>query len=454
MNVVNKQILRLSWPAIATNITTPLLSLIDVAIVGHLQDGGLIGAVAVGGTLFNILYWMFAFLRMGTSGLTAQALGAADVREQRYMLIRGLMIALAGGILLPVVAQFVGFEAIRLIDGSGEVQEMAWKYFRIAIIGAPGVLTSYVVSGWLLGMQRSRPIMWIALSTNLLNITLSLLFVYVFKLGITGVAMGTATAQLTGAVIGLCVAKAIYRQTELSASLSSESYLSSSQQKLMDARRWKSMFKINTDIFLRTVCLASVTLWFTHAGATIGADVLSANSLLLQLFLVFSYFMDGFAFGGEAMAGKYYGARDFRLLRITVRSLFRWGIATSLIFTVLYFILGKTFLAIFSDNTTILAIADDYRFWIVLVPLMGFSAFTWDGIMIGLTRTRYLLVSMAVAMIVFFGILFTGHSIENIPFDSNHLLWLAFIVYLGVRGIILALLYRNFMRKVDSNVNI
>ena len=441
---VNGQILKLAWPAIATNITTPLLSLADVAITGHFENGSLIGAIAVGGTVFNIVYWIFAFLRMGTSGLTAQAFGANDKAEQRYIFCRGTLIALSGAALVLILVPLGGENLIALVDGGNAVQTDAWRYFRVAVIGAPGVLVSYVVSGWLLGMQRPKPIMWIALITNLLNIVLSLLFVYCLGLGIVGVALGTAASQIIGAAIGMFIAVKVLRSA---VSFDKRKII---RKELFNPVRLKSMFSINRDIFLRTVCLAAVTLWFTHSGATLGKEFLTANALLIQLFLVFSYFMDGFAFGGEALAGRYYGARDFNLLRKTVRALFVWGVYTSLLFTVLYFFVGDVFLQLLTDDATALAKAKEFGFWAVTIPLTGFAAFTWDGIMIGLTRSRYLLMSMSFAMAVFFAVYFLGiRTTENVE-TRNHILWLAFVLYLVVRGAVSSVLYKRFIRKLTS----
>lgn len=446
MRAIHRQILNLAWPAIATNITTPLLSLADVAIVGHIEGGNLIGAVAVGGTVFNILYWLFAFLRMGTSGMTAQAYGAGNTSEQRRVLLRGGLVALTGGILLLMLSPLVGEPALQLIDGSDEVGPLAWRYFRLVILGAPGVLITFVVSGWLLGMQRSKPIMWIALTTNLLNIVLSITFVFGFGLGIDGVALGTAISQIAGAFIGIGVVVNVLR------GMPTEEYINHTLVEvdwnigLMDGRAWKEMFKINGDIFLRTMCLAAVTLWFTHAGAVMGTNILAANSLLLQLFLVFSYFMDGFAYGGEALAGRYWGARNISALRRTVKALLIWGISASLIFTTMYFISGDVLLGLLTNDMSVLETANEYTLWAILIPIMGFTAFTWDGIFIGLTRTRYLLGSMAAAMTVFFGVYYSGNVIFAGRISPNHVLWLAFVLYLATRGIISTILYARFRR--------
>ena len=431
---INKEILRLAWPAIATNITTPLLSLADVAIVGHLNGGYYVGAVAVGGTVFNILYWMFAFLRMGTSGLTAQAFGAADYSQQLRILLRGILIACAGAFIVLILSFTTGRGFISMVDGSGEVQDLAWKYFKVAIWGAPGVLLQFTASGWLLGMQSSRSVMAVALSTNLLNIALSVIFVFVLRMGIVGVGLGTASSQILGAILALII---VYRKCRgLRLPRASLPFI-------LKGGGWRKLFLINRDIFLRTMCLAAVTLWFTHAGSAINANVLAANSLLLQLFLVFSYFMDGFAFSGEALAGRFFGAGDFLTLRRVVGSLFKWGIVTSLIFTVLYFLAADVFITWLTDDSEIIKVAHNYRLWIVTVPLIGFSAFTWDGIMIGLTRTRWLLMSMGAAMIVFFGCYYILTYLAPGIVSPNHALWLSFILYLGVRGIISTILYKR-----------
>ena len=438
MKDINRQILNLAWPAIATNITTPLLSLADIAIVGHL-GGNLIAAVAVGSTVFNILYWLFAFLRMGTSGLTAQAYGAADSEAQIKILKRGLTIGCVASVVLLLLTPLMSNAVIGWVDGSQSgINIDAEKYFRVAICGAPGVLASYVFSGWLLGMQTTKPIMWIALVTNVLNIALSVVFVYVMHLGVEGLGLGTAVSQTVGAIIGGLTVLSKLRKQQTDKECTHPIVLT-----------WKRFFSINRDILLRTLCLASVTLWFTHQGSTLGEDILSANTILMQLFLLFSYFMDGFAFGGEALAGRYSGACDKDMLRRTVTALFRWGLATALIFTLLYFAVGDVFLSLLTNDSGVLTKAEDYRYWAILIPFTGFSAFTWDGIFIGMTRTKYLLLSMLGAVVVFFGILMaTDFFMKQLSAsESNHILWLAFVSYLAVRGLTAWWLYRRDVSK-------
>lgn len=444
---MHRRILALSWPAIATNITTPLLSLIDVAIVGHIAGEHLIGAVAVGGTVFNILYWLFGFLRMGTSGLTAQAFGSRNHRETRYMLLRGITLAMGAALVVLTAAYLFGHSAISLVDGADSVTDTAYTYFSVAILGAPGVLLSFVVSGWLLGMQRSRPILWIALVTNILNIILSVVFVFVLDLGIVGVGLGTALSQIVGATTGLLVARRIFRTIPRENRGNDAQTIPSN---FLDGKIWGTMFRVNRDIFLRTLCLAAVTLWFTHAGSALGPEYLTANALLMQLFMLFSYFTDGFAFGGEALAGRYYGAGRYDQLRSAVVALFEWGVGCSLVFTALYFFCGDIIVGILTDDASARTMAAEYRLWAVVVPFAGFSAFTWDGIFVGLARTGMLLSSMAAAMMVFFIVYFGGTALISDVAKQNHILWLAFILYLAVRGLLSTILYRRFSRSLKQ----
>lgn len=424
----------MAWPAVATNITTPLLSLVDMSIVGHFGGGAMIGAVAIGGTLFNVVYWVFAFLRMGTSGMTAQGYGADSVSVVRSVLFRSLGVAVVGGIAVFAVASLLAQPILELVGADAEVMAPARIYFLTAVVGAPAVLTTFTVTGWLLGMQRPRTIMWIALITNILNIVLSLHFVYIFDLGIRGVAAGTAASQWVGALIGILAVWRTYADFRRHDNTQATSV----------AVTWRRFFGVNSDIFLRTLCLAAVTVWFTRTGASLSPDILAANALMLQLFLVFSYFMDGFAFGGEALAGRYYGAGDIERVRQIVNALFRWGICTAAVFTVIYGLLGHTFLGILTDDRVVMETVDSYLGWAVIVPFAGFAAFVWDGIFIGLTRTRALLASMATAMVVFFAICGTTKAIDLETAKANHVLWLAFIIYLAVRGVVSTILYRRW----------
>lgn len=426
MKPMSRMITAIAWPAIISNITTPLLSLADTAIVGHFGSAAYIGAIALGASMFNMLYWLFGFLRMGSSGMTAQAYGANDRKTASLVLWRSLVVALSAGVLMLMLASPIASLMLPFFDTDAATSALARRYFLIAVCGAPATLSVFALSGWFLGMQDSRTPMWTALITNVVNIAVSLMAVYVFGLRIEGVAIGSAVAQWTGFVFAVAVAALRYSPQRCR------------WREIADAAGLKRFFSVNADIFLRTLCLVAVTLWFTRTGAGQGVDVLAANALLLQLFMFFSYFMDGFAFAGEALAGLFHGAGDKSSLRLLIASLMRAGAVLAAVFSAVYMLCGGELLSLLTDDAAVLRVCADYRMWAVAVPLAGTMAFVWDGILIGLTRTRIMLVSMASASAVFF--LTVGVSRHAL---GNHGLWLAFVVYLALRGGLEYLIYQK-----------
>jgi len=428
---LNKRILAIALPAIVSNITTPLLGLVDTAIVGHIGAAAYIAAIAVGASIFNMTYWLLGFLRQSASGMAAQAYGAKDAAGLRDVLRRGIYIALGGSVLLIAFSPWIADGALWFMDADASTSALAGRYFLIVIWGAPAVLGSYVLSGWFLGMQDSRSPMWMAIVTNVVNIAVSLPLVFAFGLKLDGVAIGTLVSQWVAVIFGVVILTRKYRAV-----------LTLSSAGKAPLRGWKSFFALNVEIFLRTVCLVAVTIWFTRAGAQGGAVTLAANALLMQLFLFFSYFMDGFAFAGEALAGKYYGRGDFTKLDRTVKSLFAWGFAMGAVFSVLYLVCGRQIVGILTDDAEVVARALAFLPWAAAVPLAGMAAFVWDGVFIGMTGGRSLLVSMALAMGVFFACYF-----RFTPSAGNHGLWFAFVVYLAVRGIALTLDYFLLARR-------
>ena len=428
MSPTSQRILHIAIPSIISNITVPLLGLIDVTIVGHLGSASYIGAIAVGGMLFNMIYWIFGFLRMGTSGLTAQAYGAHDLKEVTRILLRSTGISMMLALALLILQYPIRLIAFELIDTSAEVQQLATLYFHICIWGAPATLGLYSFSGWFIGMQNSRFPMFIAITQNIVNIVASLLFVFVFGMKVEGVALGTLIAQYAGLFMAYLLWLRYYRPLR--------KYISRKQLFTHDAM--KRLFQVNRDIFLRTLCLVAVTVFFTSTGAAFGDVVLAVNTLLMQLFTLFSYIMDGFAYAGEALTGKYIGAGNRQELQRTIRHLFGWGIALSLAFTLLYGIGGKEFLGLLTNEQSVISASGDYFYWVLAIPLAGFAAFLLDGICIGATSTHIMLKAMVVASGSFFLIYYSLHNVLH-----NHALWLGFIVYLALRGIMQALLLNS-----------
>lgn len=430
MNTDNREILQIALPSIVSNITVPLLGLIDVAIVGHLGAASYIGAIAIGGMLFNIIYWIFGFLRMGTSGMTAQAYGQQDKAEMMRLLTRSMGIGLLIALSLILLQYPIERIAFTFIETTPEVQQSASTYFRICIWGAPAVLGLYSFSGWFIGMQNSRYPMFIAITQNIVNILVSLWLVYGLDMKIEGVALGTLTAQYAGFFMACGLWMHSYQPLRIHASLHT----------LLDRQAMYRFFQVNRDIFLRTLCLVAVTVFFTSAGAVQGEVILAVNTLLMQLFTLFSYIMDGFAYAGEALAGKHIGADNRNGLRQMTRQLFGWGIGLALAFTLLYGIGGESFLGLLTDEQSVIEASSTYLYWVLAIPLAGFAAFLYDGIFIGATATQLMLRAMTIAAAAFFLIYFSLRGVWG-----NHALWLAFITYLALRGIVQGFLGRKIL---------
>ncbi len=432
MKHIDRQILQIALPSIVSNITVPLLGLIDVAIVAHLGSPAYIGALAVGGMLFNIIYWIFGFLRMGTSGMTSQAYGKRDLPEIVRLLMRSVGIGLAVALCLILLQVPIRQAAFLIIHPTAEVREMATLYFHICIWGAPAMLGLYGLSGWFIGMQNSRIPMYIAITQNIVNIIASLSFVCFFKMKVEGVAFGTLIAQYAGFIMGLVLWMSRYGKLK--------KYIL--WKGVLQKEAMMRFFQVNRDIFLRTLCLVTVTLFFTSAGASQGEIILAVNTLLMQLFTLFSYVMDGFAYAGEALSGRYIGARNRKAFTNTTRHLFIWGGWLAAFFTLVYALGGNAFLGLLTDNKDVVSAAGTYFYWALAIPVAGIAAFIWDGIFIGATATRGMLASMAIAAICFF-VVYYGLR----PVLGNHALWLAFLVYLAMRGVVQTLLSPKIIKE-------
>ena len=437
---MNKRILSLALPNIITNITVPLLGMVDMAIVGRLSASH-IGAIAIGTQIFNLIYWNFGFLRMGTSGFTAQAYGAHNFDEAVRIFVRAIAIAIAVAFTLILLQWPISRLSLLIFKGGHEVIQLALTYFFVRIWAAPATLGLYAIKGWFIGMQNSRLPMWIAIFLNCVNIVCSLLFVLVFHWDIKGVALGTVIAQYSGFAIGLFFLVREMRRIKPHTTI---------QLKIIPLLKaslhWsqlKLFFKVNGDIFLRTVCLSAVFTFITAASSHISAEVLAIDALLMQFFTLFSYIMDGFAYAGESLVGRYIGARDSRSLHLSVKLLLRWGLGLTLLFTALYAIGGEWFLRIFSDKPDIIQGTLHYLFWTLIIPVCGFSAFLFDGIFVGATASRTMRNSMFVASATFFAVYYLGKHFLSAhltdPFVWNNILWTAFMAFLALRGILQAL---------------
>lgn len=426
----NKEILRLAIPNIVTNITVPLLGMVDLAIVGHIGNESYIGGVSLGTMIFNLIYWNVSFLRAGTSGFAAQAYGTNDFCESLRILVRGVFIALAIALLLLLCQYPIAWLSAKCISGSADSVAMALNYFYVRIWACPATLSLFVLKGWFIGMQDSRTPMFVAIVLNIVNIVMGLLLVLVLGMGIEGVALGTVIAQYSGLAMMLFFLlkkyPGILRRIEVRESLK--------------WNRMRRFFKVNADIFLRTICLSAVLTCIPYISARMGDMVLAANTLLMQLFTLFSYFMDGFAYAGEAFVGRFIGERNQYSINKSVRYLVLWSLVVTATFTLLYLFAGQWILELLTNNEKIIAVAMSFQKWTLLIPVVGFAAFLFDGIYVGATASRVMRNVMFVATAAFFaGYLLLCREMGN---DG---LWLAFLLFLALRGGLMALHSRKVL---------
>ena len=418
---LNHSILRLAIPNIISNITVPLLGLVDMMLMGHLDSVTYIGAIGLGGTIFSVLYSIFSFMRAGTTGLTAQAYGGNDHQEISYGFYRSMGIALIATVLVLSLQRPIEWIAMQLLNGSDEVLHYTSEYFRVRIWAAPAVLSLYTFNGWYIGMQNTTIPMVIAILINTVNIGLSVLFVNVFQMGVTGVALGTVIAQYTGLLTAIIFMLAKLRR-----------YLIPLERKvLLHADKLKRFFKVNTDFMIRSILLVLTIAFFTNQSAKLGDDILAVNMILMQFFYIFSYFTDGFAYAGEALVGRFTGAHDINNLKKTIRYLFYWGLGLTLPFTLLYWVFPETFIHLISDQPGLAEQARPYYIYMILIPVITFAAFLWDGIYIGATAAKEIRNTMIIASLF----VFLPAWFLLMPRFGNHGLWIAFLLFMVARGV-------------------
>lgn len=438
---LDKSILLLAAPAIINNITVPLLGLCDTTIAGHLGSPRYLASISVGTMMLNVFFWLAGFLRMGTTGLTARSVGRGSYMQCREVLMKSLLIAGVISLIVLACQNSLLTLLLRFLAPGSDAAELAGRYFRIGVWWVPAQLTIMAVSGWFIGLQTTVIPMTIAIGTNVINIAASILFVFGIKRGFDGIAYGTLVANWIGAIAAL--SWALVRLKEEKQKLATKrgeeerEYDETTKMELKGDRiKWSEFFKVNSALFIRSACIMAVTLTVTSVGSQLGELTLAANAVIMQFFLFFSYFMDGFAFSGEALAGKFSGAGDGEMVIKTMKSLCRWGAVMALIFLVLYTFGSKMMAQLITDSAEVVNKIEEYRLWIQLLPPVTVSAFIFDGLFVGLTRTRAMMWVTIAGAALFFIILFGS----NIP-HTNNLLWLSFESYLFVRGAALAVTF-------------
>ncbi len=429
---LNHSILKLAVPNIISNITVPLLGLVDMMLMGHLDSVAYIGAIGLGGTVFSVMYSVFSFMRAGTTGFTAQAYGSRDNTEISYSFYRSICIALIATILVLSLQRPIEWIAMQLLNGSDEVLGYTSEYFRVRIWAAPAVLSLYTFNGWYIGMQNTTIPMVIAILINVVNIALSVLFVNMFHLGVTGVALGTVIAQYTGLLTAIVFLFAKYRR-----------YLIPVKRHiLLQANKLKRFFKVNTDFMIRSILLVLTIAFFTNQSAKLGDDILAVNMILMQFFYIFSYFTDGFAYAGEALVGRFTGARDLENLKKTIRYLLLWGVGLSVPFTLLYWAFPDAFIHLISDQPGMAEQARPYYIYMILIPVITFAAFLWDGIYIGATAAKEIRNTMIIASLL----VFLPAWYILMPMYGNHGLWIAFLLFMVARGVSMTVMAKRIWK--------
>ncbi|MBR5782474.1 MAG: MATE family efflux transporter [Bacteroidales bacterium] len=426
---MNKSILKLAIPNIISNITIPLLSMVDMILMGHLESASYIGAIALGGTIFSVLYSFFSFLRAGTTGFTAQALGSGDKTETIYSLYRSVCIGIP--IIIFILSMQIPIAKLSslLLDGSEEVKQLAISYFYIRIWAAPANIMLYCLNGWFVGMQNTKIPMFIAILINVMNIVFSIFFVLILNKNVTGVALGTVIAQYSGLTLAIVMLIKNYKSY----------FIKINKNILFDFSKIKRFFKVNTDLMIRSFLLIISIAFFTNQSAKLGDNILAVNMILLQSFYIFSYFTDGFAYAGEALVGKYVGSKDRNNLVKAIRLLLLWGFSISVPFTILYAIFPSTFVRIISDNPNILLEVKPYYIYMIVIPIITFAAFIWDGIYIGATASKAIRNTMIISTIFVF--LPAWYLLT--PKFGNHGLWIAFLCFMIARGVSMSVMAKN-----------
>jgi multidrug resistance protein, MATE family len=426
---VNRRILKLAIPNIISNLTVPLVGMVDVALMGRENNPAYLGAIALGATIFTFIYSGLGFLRMGTSGFTAQSRGARNLAQAYVILARALIIALVLGLFLIALQKPIAFLAFHFLDSSQTLETFAKEYFFIRIWAAPASLLLFAIMGWYIGMQNAKIPMWISIAVNLINIVFSLLFVVKYNMSAKGVAFGTLIGQYCGLIIGIIL-------------------LLLQKNRLKKYWIWSAIFirkeifsflNVNKDILIRSILLTGSFYYFNAASASLGDNILAINSILLQFLWVFSYFIDGFAFAAEALTGKYIGAKNPKNLKLAVKYLFIWGGALSFAVTIIYFSFNSILIKAFTNQEKIFLMTQDYSFWIIFLPIVSFSAFIWDGIYIGATESKTMRNAMLFSSLCIFIplLLILKH------FYGNHGMWIALLVFMLFRGISLHLFYQK-----------
>ncbi|MAC95282.1 MAG: MATE family efflux transporter [Flavobacteriales bacterium] len=428
---MNKEILRLAIPNIITNLSVPLVSLVDLALMGRMPSTAYILAMGFGTVIFNFIYWAFGFLRMGTTGMVSQAYGKSDNNTSRDLLIKGLSIAFVAGLLMILFQYPLKEAALFLINPESEVVAPLSTYFNYRIFAAPATISLFVISGWLLGMQNAKWAMILALTVNGINAVLSFVLVHYFKLNIAGVAIGKVIAQYSGLLIAILIFKSKY---ELNIQLSDF-------RRILKSKGWRSFISVNSDILIRTLCLIFTMSFFKTKAGNVDPILGAANILLLEFISISAYGIDGFAFAAEALSGKYFGLGKKESFMKSVKVAMKWGLGIAVLLSIVFVFFGEELLFVLTNQKEVLNAALVYLPWLIAAPIINSFAFIWDGIYVGTTTSKAMRNTMIFStFVIFLPAFFIGDHYLN-----NHGIWLAFSLFMLSRGVFQSFLAKSYI---------
>ena len=446
MNILNREILKLAIPSILANITVPLVGIADIAVAGHLSGSAaiFIGGISIGSLLFDMLYWNFSFLRIGTGGMTAQAYGRDDMSAAAATLIRSVFVSMLIAISCILIQwAFVDFVFL-FVKCSPDVRALAETYFHIRIWAAPATLTLMALKGWFIGMQNSVIPMATDLIVNGMNIAGSIILSMGLPalgfsgIGFPGISVGTVAAQYSGLLFAVSMLMLRYRKKVFAG------FSLKDARESFTGHEMKRFFNLNADLFIRSLAIMGIYAGITVISARYGDMMLAVSSILVQLMMIFSYFTDGFAYAGEALTGKFIGRRDKPAVRQTVRSVFAWSMGVAAVFMVLYAFFARPMLYVLTSDTEVVTASMEFIPWLIPMPIIGCAAFTWDGIYVGATASKPIRNSTLWAVLGFFIVWFAGYFIlRPSPHIAVHILMAGFLVHLLIRMLYETVLYRR-----------
>jgi MATE family multidrug resistance protein len=426
--------LNIAVPVVLGNITVPLLGLVDTGVVGQMGLATPIGAVGIGAVILTGLYWIFGFLRMGTTGFAAQAIGAGDGAENASILIRALGIAAMGGLAIIILQTPLFAFGFWLSPASNEVEVLARAYMQIRVWSAPFLIATFAMTGWLVAAERTRDILVIQLLMNGVNIGLDLLFVLGLGWGVQGVAVATVIAEISGCGLGLWYCRAAFEGAPWR-----------DRARLLDSAKLKRFASVNADIMIRSLLLQSIFMSFLFFGAGYGDTRLAANHILLQFLTVTAHAMDGFAFAAESLVGQAMGAKKRAAFRRAAVLVSCWCFGAGLLLALMFWVFGGTIIDWLTTASDVRRAARDYLFYMALTPLLSAAPFMLDGIFIGATRTRDMRNMMVMSTVIYFAAV-----LILAPVFDNHGLWIALLISFAARGITLGWKYPALERSVGA----